>query len=80
MLRSIALKLIHKPFLIMHIVRSKQLFAVCIIHLTLIFIQDVLNLLKKPVLSIAGDDGFFIVFRKVLYKFTADLHVPVNQE
>ena len=27
--------------------------------------QDVLNLLKKPVLSITGEDGLFIVFRKV---------------
>ena len=29
--------------------------------------QDVLNLLKKPVLSITGEDGLFIVFRKVQF-------------
>lgn len=31
----------------------------------LIFMQDVLSLLKKPVLSITGENGLFIVFRKV---------------
>ena len=33
--------------------------------LAYIFMQDVLNLLKKPVLSITGENGLFIVFRKV---------------